>query len=290
MASLNDIRSHIQSVQKTRKITNAMYLVSSSRMRKAIRNIEQNRAYFYRAYETMRDVRRNAAIQHPYLQHRDKDVFNTAYIVIAGEKGLSGSYNHDVLALADESVKEHDATHIFTIGDVATAHFRRKGIEVNENFAHIAEAPSINTARRLTHIIMDLYDSGEIDELRVVYTRFINSITHKPTDIQMLPIELDSFDVNERVDEDITIYDPSPEEVFHELVPQFIIGYIYGALVNSYACENFARRNAMESATKSADEMIEKLKKQYNTARQLTITNEISEIVGAANATKTDNK
>lgn len=284
MPSMSDIRFHIKSVTQTRQITNAMHLVSAARMRKAMRNIEQNRAYFYRAIAAMRDIRyRPGGCSHPYIMHREL-TGKAAYIIIAGEKGLSGSYINDVLSVADKGLETHDVSHIYTVGAMAAAHYRRRGIEVNENFAHIGEDPTINTVRRIVSIIMDLYDAGEIDELHLVYTRFINTLVHEPVDIKLLPIELGDFeDIVKPPDEEI-LYDPSPEEVFHALVPQYIIGYLYGALVHSYASENCARMTAMENATRSADEMIETLTQQYHTVRQLNITNELSEIVSAANA------
>lgn len=284
MPSMSDIRFHIKSVTQTRQITNAMHLVSAARMRKALRNIEQNRAYFYRAIAAMRDIRyRPSGCSHPYIMHREL-TGKSAYIIIAGEKGLSGSYINDVLSVADKGLETHDVSHIYTVGAMAAAHYRRRGIEVNENFAHIGKDPTINTVRRIVSIIMDLYDAGEIDELHLVYTRFINTLVHEPVDIKLLPIELSDFeDVVKPPDEEI-LYDPSPEEVFHALVPQYIIGYVYGALVHSYASENCARMTAMENATRSADEMIESLTQQYHTVRQLNITNELSEIVSAANA------
>ena len=283
MPSMSDIRFHIKSVTQTRQITNAMHLVSAARMRKALRGIEQNRAYFYRAVAAMQDIRsRPGGCCHPYIMRRDL-TGKAAYIVIAGEKGLSGSYINDVLSVADKGLDTHDVSHIYTVGAMAAAHFRRQNIEVNESFAHIGEDPTINTVRRIVSIIMDLYDAEAIDELHVVYTHFINTLVHEPRDIKLLPIELSDFEVAKPSKGEI-LYDPSPEEVFHALVPQYIIGYLYGALVHSYASENCARMTAMENATRSADEMIETLTQQYHTVRQLNITNELSEIVSAANA------
>ena len=286
MAALNDIRAHIKSVEQTRKITNAMYLISSSRMRKAMKNIEQNRAYFYRAFTTMREIRAHTGFAHPYITHREGEGSDkTAYIVIAGERGLSGSYNSSILKVAEDSMEIHKPTHIFTVGEKAAAHFKSRGRAVNENFVHIGQAPSIETARRLTNIVMGLYDTQEIDEVRLVYTRFKNSFTQITTDMELLPIELGGMgiEIGDKInDTENVLYEPSAEEVFNELVPQFIIGYIYGALVHAYASENVARMSAMETATSSADELLEKLTHEYHTARQVSITNELAEIVGAA--------
>ena len=286
MPNVNDLRGRIGGIRQTRKITNAMYLISTSRMRRALEGIERNKEYFYGALATMLDIRANAKTDHPYLVHRGGK--RTAYIVIAGEKGLSGSYSHDVLSLADKSMEGRTVSHVFTVGNMAAAHFRRRGLFINENFAHIGEDPTINTSRRMVSVIMDLYDSGEIDELRLVYTRFVNTLTYHPTDMKMLPLELDALLAGRetpRKPREI-LYDPSPEEVFDAIVPQFIIGFLYGALVNSYASENCARMGAMDNATKNADEMLESLNRQYHAMRQLSITNEISEIVSGAEAMK----
>jgi F-type H+-transporting ATPase subunit gamma len=288
MPNISDIRYHIKSIRQTRQITNAMYLVSTARKRKAIKRIEQNRAYFYRAIDTMKDIREHTSgIDHPYLTHR-KDGAKMAYIVIAGDKGLSGSYNHDILKLAEHAMEGKNVTHIFTVGDMATLYFRRIGKNVNERFENIMADPSINTSRDIVAMLMRLYDQQAIDEVHVVYTRFINSVVRRPKDFKLLPIELSDFGQERTKGQDNDngqmLYDPSPERVFDALVPQFMIGFIYGALIHAYASENCARMNPMENATHSADDMIKKLTQQYNSVRQLTITNELSEIISAANA------
>ncbi len=284
MANISDIRFHISSIKQTRQITNAMYLISASRMRKAMGGIEQNRAYFSRALDIMRDIREHTDFQHPYLTHRAGD--KTAFVIIAGEKGLSGSYNRDILTFAEQRIRESNATFLYTVGNMATNYFRRRSKEVHENFAHIAEEPGIDTTRRMVTNIMELYDAGKIDELRVIYTHFINPILHRPREMKLLPILLDSFGISHPPKDfgEEMFYEPLPAQVFSAMVPQFIIGYLYGALVHSYASENCARMMAMESATKSADEVLEKLTRQYHSARQLAITNEISEIVGSSAA------
>lgn len=286
MPSISDIRFHIKSVRQTRQITNAMYLISTARMRKAIKRIEQNRAYFYRALDTMKDIREHTGgIDHPYLIHR-KGGGKTAYFVIAGDKGLAGSYNHDILALAQKNMENKNVTELFTVGNTATTHFQRAGKGMDARFEHAMASPSLNVSRDIVTFIMRLYDEGVIDELHVAYTRFVNSTVYEPTDIKLLPIELSDFGDGREAEEDRMemLYDPSPEEVFNAVVPQFIIGFIYGALVHAYASENCARMNAMQNATHSADEMLKKLTQQHHFLRQLTITNELTEIVSAANA------
>ena len=284
MPGMSDIKFHINSIKQTRQITNAMYLVSTARMRKAIKRIEQNRAYFYRALDTMKDIREHTGISHPYFTHR-KNTSKTAYFVIASDKGLAGSYNHDIFELAEKNMKQKDVTLVFTVGNITTKYFTGIGMNVDTSFEDAMEYPSLNISRDIVTTIMNLYDHKVIDELHVIYTRFVNSMVHQPTDIKLLPIELSDFDDEREINKDRIemLYDPSPKEVLNYIVPQFIIGFIYGAFVHCYASENSARMNAMKNATHSADTMIKKLTQQYNSVRQLSITNELSEIVSAAN-------
>ncbi len=290
MANVSDIRFHIKSVKQTRQITNAMHMVSAARMRRALDGITQNRAYFYRALDIIVDIRNHTGdVHHPYIDHRPGD--KVAYIVVSGEKGLSGSYNHAVLALADRLIAKQNVVEIYTIGSVGTSHFLRGGITPDRHFERLAERPKLDQVRRLMTILIEQYDRGEIDELRIIYTRFINTITREPIEQKLLPIELNDFKrgraespEDEKYDSSYIVYDPSPEEVLNALIPQLLIGYVYGAIVHAYASENCSRMTAMESATRSADKMIEKLTQQYHTVRQLSITNELADIIGAANA------
>ncbi|MCE5236603.1 MAG: ATP synthase F1 subunit gamma [Clostridiaceae bacterium] len=294
MPAITDIKYHIRSVKQTRQITNAMYLISASRMRRAVKRIEQNRAYFERAAETMRDIlaHSSSTARHPYVERRAKERGpkkepQTAFIVIAGNKGLAGSYNHDVLSLAEEHIKAGHVKKIYAVGDMASSTLKKHGFEVDDSFVHMADAPSVAQARRLVSLITALYDAGEINEFHVVYTRFYNSLHRKATDTVLLPVRL--FPLMEEakmpLPEDYeVVYDPSPGAVLGAIVPQLLVGYVYGALVHSNASENSARMTAMESATNSADEMIQTLTVKYNGLRQLNITNELAEIVGGSSA------
>ena len=290
MANVSDIRFHIKSVKQTRQITNAMHMVSAARMRRALDGIAQNRSYFYHALDIIVDIRNHTGdITHPYLKHRAGD--KVAYIVVSGEKGLSGSYNHAVLALADRLMAEKNVVTVYTIGSVGTSHFLRRGITPDRHFERLAEKPKLDQVRRLMTILIGQYDRGEIDELRIVYTRFINTLSREPMEQKLLPVELNDFKRgrpantwDEEYDRSFILYDPSPKEVLNALIPQLLIGYVYGAIVHAYASENCARMAAMENATRSADKMIEKLTQQYHAVRQLTITNELADIIGAANA------
>ncbi|HWS30199.1 MAG TPA: ATP synthase F1 subunit gamma [Clostridia bacterium] len=293
MPAITDIKYHIRSVKQTRQITNAMYLISASRMRRAVKRIDQNRAYFERAAETTRDILAHSGDmpRHPYVERRAVERTprlqppKTAYLVIAGNKGLAGSYNHDVLSLAEISFRAGNVKKIFAVGDMAANALAKHGYETDVRFVHIADAPSIPQARRLVSEITALFDAGEIEEFHVIYTRFYNALRRKPVDTVLLPLKLcslldeckapspESYEV---------IYDPSPYAVMSALVPQLLVGYVYGALVHANASENSARMTAMENATNSADEVIQTLTVKFNGLRQLNITNELAEIVGGS--------
>lgn len=290
MPNMSDIRFHIKSVKQTRQITNAMHMVSAARMRRALDGIQKNRAYFYRTLDIISDIRCHTGdITHPYITHRPGN--KTAYIVVAGEKGLSGSYNHAVLALADRLMADKDVVTLYTIGSVASFHYLRQGKKPDRHFERLAEKPKLDQVRRMMTILTEQYDRGEIDELRIVYTRFINTLSREPMEQKLLPVELNDFKrqqvpgiVDNSYDRTQILYDPSPAQVLDALIPQMLIGYVFGAIVHAYASENCSRMAAMENATRSADKMIEKLTQQYHSVRQLTITNELADIIGAANA------
>ena len=290
MPNMSDIRFHIKSVKQTRQITNAMHMVSAARMRRALDGIQKNRAYFYRALDIIADIRCHTGdITHPYITHRPGN--KIAYIVVAGEKGLSGSYNHAVLALADQLMADQNVVTLYTIGSVASFHYLRLGVKPDRHFERLAERPKLDQVRRMMTILTEQYDRGEIDELRIVYTRFINTLSREPMEQKLLPVELNDFQrqqvpgiVDDSYDRTQILYDPSPTQVLNALIPQMLIGYVYGAIVHAYASENCSRMAAMENATRSADKMIDKLTQQYHSVRQLTITNELADIIGAANA------
>lgn len=289
MPNMSDIRFHMKSVAQTRQITNAMRLVSAARMRRSLDAIARNEAYFTRALDVFADIRPHVDnIEHPYLTHRPGN--RIAYIIVGGDKGLSGSYNHDLLALADNEIEKNKNVSLFTIGRVASIHYEREGFEPDIRFEMLAEHPQLDEVRRLAGVLIGLYDGGQIDELRIIYTHFINTITHEPRNQRLLPLEAGDFKrpkgLEAREIKTDILYEPSASDVLSSLIPQLIIGFLYGAMVHAHASENCSRMTAMENATQSADELMGKLDRQYNTERQLSITNELADIIGAANAGK----
>ncbi len=289
MSSMSDLRFHIKSVAQTRQITNAMRLVSAARMRRSLDAIERNQAYFYRALDIISEISSQVGdIEHPYIHHRPGN--RVAYVIVAGDKGLSGSYNHDILALADSLIEVKQAAYIFSIGRVTTLHYERADYTPDVRFEDLAEDPQLDETRKLATVLIELYDEDKIDELRIVYTHFINTLTHEPRDQRLLPVAVGDFQRPEGLEasdfSQHSLYEPSTDAVLSTLIPQLIIGFLYGAMVHAHASENCARMTAMENATQSADDLIAKLDRQFNTERQLSITNELADIMGAANAAK----
>lgn len=281
MQNTGEIRSHIRAVEQTRKITNAMYLVSSARMKKVMPHVDYNRRYFRRAQSAMQHILASGGeIEHPYLLDRGSE--NTTFIVIAGDKGMVGSYNEDVLKFAAQRIKAHPGCHVIAVGISATQYFRHEGIQTDVEIIGASQDPSLHHARRMTNDLFSLYDRKLTDRVYIIYTQFVSTVKWHPYIRRLLPLPSEEWTAQARPEE--MIYHPSPQEMFNLLVPQYTIGIVFGALVNSYAAEHCARMNAMQSATRNADELIDRLRAQYNLARQAAITREITEITGAAQA------
>ena len=282
MANVAEIRQHIRAVDQTRKITHAMHLVASSRMSRVMSHIEYNNAYFSRVQSTMKDILLGSeAISHPYLTERQGD--RRTFVVVSGDKGMAGGYNNNLTRFAMEQIRGHENYHLITVGMVASNFFLENGIKPDIELAGASQDPSLVNARELAFDIFDLFNEDETNDVYIIYTSFLGDTKAQPVMRRLLPIHLDDYDHVEPGDPSREIlYEPSPQEVFNVLVPQYTSGIIFGALMQAYASEHYARMNAMESATRNADEMLKKLQTQYNIARQAAITQEITEIAGAA--------
>ena len=261
---MKDIKRRIKSVGSTRQITKAMELVSSSKLRKAKTRAEQGRPYFEELYRSMCEIASaNTDFSTVFTQKRE--VKHRLFIVIAGDRGLAGGYNSNLLKLA-AAAHENDAEKpkIIAIGRKAIEYFTKRGYELAGSFANIA---------------IDMFKRGEVDDVQLFYTTFVSSLTQEPQQMAVLPMQTQKLD-----NYGTMCYDPSPEAVFNRIVPRFTASLLQCAIVESFASEQGARRTAMESATDNADEMIASLSLLYNRARQASITQELTEIVGGANA------
>ena len=289
MQSVSEIRHHITAVEQTRKITGAMQMVASARMKKFAGHIPYNNMYFSRLQSTMKDILQSSkGIDHRYF--RDHPGKKPTYIVIAGDKEMAGSYNNNVLNAAYEEIKQHPGCYVVTVGMIATRFFRKRGIEPEYEAPGVAQDPSLYNARQLAYPVMEFFDLDQTDEVYLFFTLYSGEngkMINKPQKRRILPIRLEDFEkVQSSEDLGEVIYNPSPQEGFDQLAPQFVISRIFDALVQSYAAEHYARMNAMQSATKNADELMKTLSLRLNMARQTQITNEIAEISGSGASQK----
>ncbi|MDD3243806.1 MAG: ATP synthase F1 subunit gamma [Eubacteriales bacterium] len=287
MQNMSDIKRRIDSIGQTRQITKAMHLISSVKMRKAVDRYEANALYIDRIRTTIKDILLHCGnIEHPFLEQRDGG--RIAYLVIAGDKGMCGAYNHNVLKLAQERIEGAKQSFVFTVGHMATEYFNHRHRMVDVEFLHTAQDPALYNARQISEVLVDLYSQGMIDGIEIVFTHMKSTLLQEPQALTLLPLGLETLkDAKLESDFSGTVqYEPSPAVVFDTLVPQYVIGVVYATLVQAFASEQCARMRAMSSATDNADEMIGRLQMEYRRARQAAITNEINEIMGGTNAVR----
>jgi len=279
-ASMKDIKLRIRSVESTMQITKAMELVASSKLRKAKERQERSRPYFMGLKNTLIEIESNTRdFSSPYQKQRE--VKKRLLIMIAGDRGLAGGYNSNIVKAVTEIMSEGTPVCILPIGKRAVDFCSRKGIEIlTTEFAEAASV-SISDCFTIGNLVTQGYLSGQFDEVSVVYTQFISMLTQKPVSESLLPLKAATQEAKADL-RTLVLYEPSPEEVYDAIVPGYIAGMIYGAMCESIASEQGARRTAMDAASKNAAEMIEDLSLRYNRARQGAITQEITEIVAGA--------
>ena len=282
---MKEIKTRIKSVESTKQITKAMELVSSSKFRKAKERAESARPYFNTLYNTVQDIAKNTSnSRNVFLKERK--VNNVCYIVIAGDRGLAGGYNSNIL----KAVIAHNKLgtgKVITVGKKAKESLSKRGYEVID-YIESVEKCVYEDANRVAQTAMEAYKNGEVDEVNLVYTEFISALSQEPKIVKLLPVTIDNTNNEKEVKKGKAAvqYLPSADAVLGYVLPKYVSGSVYGAIAESFASEQAARRTAMESATDNANEMISKLELVYNRARQAAVTQEISEIVGGAAAAK----
>lgn len=304
MANAREIQGRIHSIQDTMKITKAMYMMSSIKLRKAKQNLENTEPYFESLQEQLSDIMLHYPdIEHLYFDNRPKDraetYKRTAYVVITGDRGLAGAYNHNILK---ESVKIIDADtgpyRLLVVGELGRHFFRSQGYELEEGFEYSANNPSIHRARVIAEWIVELYKEEEVDRVVLIFTQMINSVSSEIRVEHLLPLKTSKFVTQEYIEQAkadqinsdwYTIY-PSPKRALEKLVYNYVTGFMYGALVEGSASEENARMMAMKSATDNAEAMLSELSIEYNRVRQAAITQEITEVIGGAKALRNKKK
>ncbi|MBR6257879.1 MAG: ATP synthase F1 subunit gamma [Lachnospiraceae bacterium] len=293
MASMRDIKRRKTSVESTQQITKAMKLVSTVKLQRAKARAEQSKFYFRAVYETVTSILAKAgAVDHPYLKAGESG--KKAVILISSNKGLAGGYNSNVIKLITRNEEfNKDNTTIYAIGKKGKDALMRAGYPIMKDFSEAIEEPVYKDGMIVTQDLLKAFEEGEISEIYLAYTFFKNTVSHVPTLIKLLPVDVDT--VQQDIDGDGVTdekpaptapmnFEPADEEALNLIIPKYISSLIYGALISAQAAENGARMQAMDNATNNAAEMIDHLALLYNRARQGKITTELTEIIAGADA------
>ena len=282
MANMREIRTRMKSIQDTMKITNAMYLISSSKLKQAKKKLDKTLPYFNALNSTIEDILAHMPeTDNIYIGNRGRDTFDDRsikrlYIIITADKGLAGAYNHNIFKKSDEFLAKGDNNTLFLIGQMGRNYFRKNNQVVDCEFLYTAQNPTLFAARNITLSVIELYLKKHIDEVYIIYNKMINSTTAEPDVLKILPFERIEQECS--IDEymELNTFYPSPSAVLNNLAPNYVKGIIYSALVEAFSTEQNARMTAMESATSSAKDMLKELSLVYNRARQAAITQEIT--------------
>ena len=277
--STKEIKNRIRSMESTKQITKAMEMVAASKLRRAQAQVIASRPYFEILFSTINEiVDSNRDFSSPYLTKRP--VKKSAYIVIAGDRGLAGGYNNNVFKLVMAEIADKNVE-VLPIGKKAVDYFRSHNVPVLTTNYAVAEQMSMGDCFSVAKNLCKKYLAGEFDEIHVAYTNFVSVLSQTPSTLRLLPLLRHETGKEGTVDSDI-LYEPDITEVFDTITPEYLGGILYGALCESRASEQAARRTAMDSASQNADEMIADLSLQFNRARQAAITQEITEIVAGS--------
>jgi len=290
--SAREIRVRMNSIQQTRKITNAMYLISSAKLRKAKQEWDQTRPYFQALKaEVKRIFRTSGHVESRYLYPDEGELppnGTYGFLVITADKGLAGAYNQNVLKEAHRLMQEHPQTKLFVVGEYGRQYFQRHQVPIERSFLYTAQNPTMQRAREITAELLDRFDKGELQKIFVIYTDMKNSMTENVSATRILPFHRSAFTAptdEKRITEPFEFF-PSVTQVLENIVPSYVSGFIYSALIDSFCSEQSARMNAMNSANENAEKMLGELALAYNRIRQAAITQEITEVSAGARAQK----
>lgn len=290
MPSAREIRVRMNSIQQTRKITNAMYLISSAKLRKAKQEWDQTRPYFQALKaEVKRIFRTSGHVESRYLYPDEGELppdGTYGFLVITADKGLAGAYNQNVLKEAHRLMQEHPQTKLFVVGEYGRQYFQRHQVPIERSFLYTAQNPTMQRAREITAELLDRFDKGELQKIFVIYTDMKNSLTENVSATRILPFHRSAFTAptdEKRITEPFEFF-PSVTQVLENIVPSYVSGFIYSALIDSFCSEQNARMTAMDAANRNAEKLLGELSLQYNRVRQAAITQEITEVSAGAKA------
>ena len=296
MASAKEIQDRMRSIKDTLKITNAMYMISSSKLKKSKKMLADTEPYFYTLQSEMSRILRHLPDMNSIYFKTNAEIperkRKAGYIVITADKGLAGSYNHNILKIAEEELAKRDDYKLFVLGELGRHYFEQKGINIDKQFHFVVQDPSLSRARRIAEDLLKLYHENQLDELYIIYTTMVNAMQEEAQVAQLLPLKKTDFKIPVPIDiplEGLALK-PSAEEVMDHIVPNYVVGFVYGALVEAFSCEQNASMMALEGATNSAKQMLKELDIEYNRARQAAITQEITEVIAGAKSQKKKKK
>ena len=292
MSDKREVLGRIKSVKDTMKITSAMYMISSVKLRRARQAMTGTEPYFL----SLQHMIGRMLFEAPNVHHRyfdpktEKPVSErkAGCVVITGDKGLAGAYNHNVLKLVQKQLDKRGSARLFVMGEMGRHYFMARKTPIESDFQYSVENYSLRLARTIAAMLMDLYNTGELDEIYLAYTQLVRGMTAEAKLIKVLPLKEEDFPYNpeETTQKELFNFHPSVSAVMDAVVPDVLSGMIYGAFVESYCSEQNCRMMAMKAANDSAKEMLSDLSLMYNRIRQAQITQEITEVAGGAKAQK----
>lgn len=297
MANTKEIKNRISSVKDTQKITNAMYLIASTKLRKVKGELDLTRPYFNALQAEIKRIFRIAEnVENKYFypitgEHELPGSYG--YLVITADKGLAGAYNQNVIKEAVKLMKEHEDPKLFVVGEYGRHYFTSHNIPIEKSFLYTAQNPTIHRAREISNILLDWFDQGKLSKIFIIYTDMQGAINSQACSTRLLPFHRAQFIVPDSHEKEVKTpfeFQPSIETVLANIVPSYVTGFIYSALIDSFCSEQNARMNAMDSANRNAQKLLDELSVQYNHIRQSAITQEITEVSSGAKSMKNKRK
>ena len=295
MANIREIQDRIKSINDTKKITNAMYLISSSKLKRAKKSLSDTEPYFFALQSSIAKILEHTdstQVRQKYFEEgmtKPEAERKKAYIVVTADKGLAGAYNHNVIKIAEKEIEKHPNSKIYIIGQVGMHYFEHRNVEFSHSCKYTIQNPTLSRARSIAETLLDSYLRDKVDEVYIIYTKMINSMSSEAEMLKLLPMDKGDFKTDELLETgERTEYEfmPSSDVVFDTIVPNWLSGLVYGALVEAYCSEQNSRMMAMQSSTDNANEMLRDLNVVYNRVRQAAITQEITEVISGAKAQK----
>jgi len=292
MESIKEIQGRMKSIEDTIKITNAMYMISSAKLKKAKKNLEATEPYFFTLQNTMsrilRHIPENSSVYFDQRSEKGKSERKVGYLVVSADKGMAGAYNHNIFKAAEKHMENTTNPVLFVLGEIGRHYFEKRNIPIEEQFHYTIQNPTLSRARSISEIVLENYEKEELDELYIIYTKMQNSFSTEVEMMKLLPLERANFQVSIPVNvrrEELDLK-PDPLTVIEHIIPEYLVGFIYGALVEAFSSEQNSRMMAMEAAVNNGTDMLKELDVIYHRARQAAITQQITEVVGGAKAQK----